>query len=344
MSIWSTIKEWCNRPTRPCTVRWIEQHSVRPAYDEVPIKADETYLRISLVEMVLARSRAWFVDVQPTVQALMRLKFADQTVELPRIAAADRGLFAPNCSVLTNYRLLDLVPFRGNSIEVAAALVGVPGDDKLGNAIKALSNVAGLVCAPLSNAITVAGKIRESVELLTGKGAEVHLAYHNTFTAQAGANQARAGYLALIGTAPEALADTVLVVDHDQLRLWKDKAAHPVGHDYLLLRFEALGNRDDMRSFSDIAGKRAAAIKSFVEDGPEAGDRAYRAALATILAHPELTNADRRVLAAELKAECAALRAGAHQATGMEPRTWEDFVENLPKGNDQAAVRIEEFL
>jgi hypothetical protein len=265
-------------------------------------------------------------------------------VELPRLAAADRGLFAPNNSVLKNYRLLDLVPFRGNSIEVAAALVGVPGDDKLGNAIKALSNVAGLVSAPLANALAVASKLRESVDMLVGKDAEVYLAYHNTFTAQAGANQARSGYLALVGAAPEALADTVLVVDNDQLRIWKDKAAHPVGIDYLLLRFEALGSRDDMRSFRDIAGKRAAAIASFVEDGPEAGDRAYRAALATILGHPELTNADRRVLAAELKVECAALRAGAHQATAMEPRTWEDFVDSLPKGNDQADVQLDEFL
>src|SRR5262245_3869021 len=109
MSIWSNIKEWCNRPTKPCTIRWIDKPNVRPTYDDVPIKADETYFRISLVEMVLARSRSWFVDVQPTVQALTRLKFADQTVELPRLAAADRGLFAPNCSVLSNYRLLDLV-------------------------------------------------------------------------------------------------------------------------------------------------------------------------------------------------------------------------------------------
>ncbi len=70
MSIWSTITQWCNAPTRPTTLRWIERNNVRPAYEEVPIKADETYVRISLVEMVLGNGQKWFTAVQPTVQAL----------------------------------------------------------------------------------------------------------------------------------------------------------------------------------------------------------------------------------------------------------------------------------
>jgi hypothetical protein len=351
MSIWSTIKEWCNKPSRPCTLRWIEKHNVRtgrgpddPPYEEVPIKADETYVRISLVEMVLAQSQAWFKVVQPTVQALTRCKFADQIVELPRLAAVDGSQYVPDRSVLSNFRLLDLVPFRGNSIELSAALIAVPGDDKLANSIKALSNVASLVSAPLAGAIALADKIRESADLLVGGDAQVHLAYHNTFTAMPGDNQARCGYLAIVGAEPAALGAGVLVVDNGQLRLWENNAPRPVGSDYMLLRFEVLANRDDMRSFSDLEKKRTAAIEAFLKDGDEPGDRAYRAALAAILSHPELTNADRRVLARELKAECDALRGGGHGATALEPRSWDDFVGGLPKGTDQAAVQIEEFL
>lgn len=343
MSIWSTITEWCTKPSRPCTIRWIEKRNVRPAYEEVPIKADETYIRISLVEMVLGRSRAWFQDVQPTVQALTRCKFADQLVELPSLAAADQGRYALNRSVLSNFRLLDLVPFRGNSIEVSAALIAVPGDDKLANGIKALSNVASLLSVPLAGAIALAGKLRESADVLVGTDAQVHLAYHNTFTAQPGANQARSGYLAMIGAEPAALGDAVLVVDNDQLRIWANNAAQPVGSDYMLLRFEVLSNRDDLRNFSEIEKKRAAAIEAFLKDGRDAGDRAYRAALATVLSHPELTNADRRVLASELKAECEPLRAGVDQMTAMEPRSWAELVASLPRGTDQAAVQLDEF-
>lgn len=344
MSIWSTIKQWVNKPSRPLTLRWIEPNNVRPAYEVVSIKADETYIRISLVEMVLAQSRAWFKDIQPTVQALTRCKFADQIVELPRLAAVDGSQYVPDRSVLSNFRLLDLVPFRGNSIELSTALIAVPGDDKLANGIKALSNVASLVSAPLAGAIALADKIRESADFLVGSDAQVHLAYHNTFTAQLGDNQARCGYLAIVGAEPTALGAGVLVVDNGQLRLWENNAPRPVGSDYMLLRFEVLASRDDMRNFSDLEKKRAAAIDAFLKDGDEAGDRAYRVALAAILSHPDLTNADRRVLAAELKTECDALRGGAHGATGMEPLSWDKFVERLPPGTDHAAVQIEDFL
>ncbi len=129
--------------------------------------------------------------------------------------------------------------------------------------------------APLSSALALAGKLRESTDVLVGDGAQVHLAYHNTFTAQPGANQLRSGYLALIDADPAALGAGVLVVDNDQLRIWANGAARPVGRDYLLLRFEVLANRDDLRNFSDLEKARAAAIEAFLKDGDEAGDRAY---------------------------------------------------------------------
>lgn len=344
MSIWSTITQWCNAPTRPTTLRWIERSNVRPAYEEVSIKADETYVRISLVEMVLGNGQKWFTAVQPTVQALTRCRFANQVVELPSLAAAEPGHYAPNRSVLSNFRLLDLVPFRGNSIEVSAALIAVPGDNTLANGIKALANVASLVSAPLSSALALAGKLRESTDVLVGDGAQVHLAYHNTFTAQPGANQLRSGYLALIDADPAALGAAVLVVDNDQLRIWENNAGRPIGRDYLLLRFEVLANRDDLRNFSDLEKSRTAAIESFLKDGDEVGERAYRAALAAILSHSELTNADRRALAGELKAECAPLRGGGLGAVGMEMRPWSEVVARMPKTDDQAPVQMDEFM
>lgn len=344
MSIWSKIKEWRDNPSRPCTLRWIENTHVRPPHDVVPLKADETYLRIWLVEMVLEQNRRWFQDLQPTVQAATRCRFGDQEIELPSLAAADKGRYVANGSVLSNYRLLDLVPFRGNTIEVSAALLAVPGDDKVANGIKALSNVASLISAPLAGAIALAGKLRESAEFLIGSGTEVQLAYHNTFTAQAGANQARSGYLAMIGVEPAALGAGELVVDNDQLRIWENNAPRPVPGDYILLRFEVLKNRDDLRAFSEIEKKRAAAIEAFLREGDEAGDRALRAALATILSHPELINADRRMLATELKAEVDALRSAGHKESDMEMLPWAELVERMPKGNDNAAVQMEEFM
>lgn len=345
MSIWTTIKEWCVKPATSQTVQWIDAGHVKPAFSEVPIKAEETYLRISVVEMVLSRSRDWFKDYQPTVQALTRLKFGNQTIELPSIAAADSSKYAPDHSVLSNFTLLSLVPFRGGSVELAAALIALPGDDRLANGIKALSNVAGLIGAPLSTALAIAGRVKESVEMLAGSGGLVHLAYQNTLTAQLGANQLRAGYLAVVAADPGFLTGRSLVVENDQLRLWDGALLYPLGQDSLLLRIEILPNRDDMRAFSDLEKLRATALQAFVKDGDEAGDRAFREAAAAIIVHPELINADRRTLITELKTDCDAYRGGAHGAgPGAPIRSWAELAEELPKGNDHAAVSLSEFV
>jgi len=353
MSIWTTISEWYNKAATPQLVGWIPPQHVRPALVEAPCTAEQCYLRISLVQMVLAQSRAWFKDYQPTVQALTRLKFGNHLVELPSIAAADPARFAPGNSVLTNYHLLDLVPFRGGSLELSLALIALPGSDKLANGIKALSNVAGLIAAPLSGVLTFAGKIKESADLLVGSGAEVHLAYHNTLgspPAAAGApapSHLRNGYIAIVCADPRVLGGATLVVDGEQLKLWDgapgSQAQPLLGYDYALLRFEVVASRDDLRAFSDLEKLREEAISAFTKFGDEAGDKAYREALMAIQSHPELINADRRVLAAELKADCDSYRGSAHGMLQQPRRSWDEFVGALAPATDHAAFQIAEF-
>jgi hypothetical protein len=346
MSIWASIKGWFSQTSKPLVATWIPKASVMPPYADNPIVAEEAYLRIWLVEMVLGNSRNWFKDYQPSVQALSTLSFGDQTIELPSIAAADPSRYAPGNSVLNNYLLLDLVPFHGKSVAIEAGLVALPGDDHLGSALKAISNVAGLVAAPLGQVLTIANKVKESADMLVGQGAEVHLAYHNTFTAEPGANQLRAGYLAIVRADPAQFNPAGLIVSGDQLRWWDGQTAQPLrGFDYMLLRFEGLSRRDDLRSFSDLSALRKAALDAFIKDGDEAGNRAYRAALAAIISHPELINADRRVLATELKADCDLYRGSAHGAApDAAPRSWSDFTKDLPAGTDHASISIAEFI
>ena len=345
MSIWTTISEWCNTPATPCAVQWIEKENVAPAYGETPAKADETYVRVSVVEMMLARSRAWFRDLQPSVQGLTRCKFGDQSIELPSLAAPDASKF-PDKAVLQNFRLLDLIVFRGNSIEITAALIAIAGDDKLAQGIAALANVASLLSAPISTALVAAGKVKDSIAMLAGDQSGVHLAYHNTFTAEPGASQLRCGYLAIVGAAPDALADAVPVVANDRLWLRTQTGTTPVGFDYLLLRFEVLPTRDDLQNFSDIASQRDQAIASVLHDPPDVADRVYRTALSTILLHRELTNGDRRVLATALKAELDGLRATLGTRSAFEPtvRTWTDVIGSLPSTRDHSPLKLDDFV
>lgn len=345
MSIWTTITEWYSKPTSPQTVVWIADNNVRPPYVDTPIKADETYLRISLVEMVLGKSRAWFKDYQPTVQSLAKLKFGDQVVELPSIAAADPSRYAAGGSVLANFRLLDLVPFRGGSVALEAALIALPGDDKLANGIRALSNVAGLIAAPISAVLAVAGKVKESADMLVGSGAQVHLAYHNTLVAQPGASQLRCGYLVVARVDPAELGNPTLVVDNEQLKVWEGTTGRPLGHDYMLLHIEGLPNRDDLRAFSDLDKLRSRMLEAFIKQDDPAGDTAYREALTAIVMHPELINADRRVLADELKADRDRYRTPAMgMAPPAVPRSWDELTSKLPAGKDHAKVSLAEYV
>ncbi len=345
MSIWSRLKTWFADGSKPRTVTWLPPSAVSPPPADVAIVAEKAYLRVWLVEMVLGKSRRWFKDYQPTVHALSTLRFGDQVVELPRIAAADPARYAQGASVLQNFLLLDLVPFRGNTVELEAGLIALPGDDHLGNALKALSNVAGLVAAPLSAALEVASKVKDSADMLIGDGAEVQLAYHNIFTAQPGANQLRPGYIAIVNIDPAKIATGALRVVDDQLCYFDNNAVQPVRNlDYLLVRIEGVAHRDDLRAFSDLARLRTAALDAYIKDGDAAGDQAYRAALAAIVSHPELINADRRTLAAELKADCDTYRGSTHGAVpDVAPRAWHEFVDGVKAGADHAPVTVAEF-
>jgi hypothetical protein len=352
MSIWTSIIEWCNRPTVPRTLEWVGPDYVRPKADPPPpaATADNCYLRISLVEMFLTDSRRWFRDYQPSVSSLVRLKFGDRTIDIPSIAASSAGTYAAGASVFSNARLCALVPFRGGEVGVEVALLALPGDDRLGNGLKALANVAGLIAAPVSAALAVASKVKESVEMVVGTSAEVHLAYHNTFTADAGAAQLRDGYLVVANVERGSLAGLQLVVENDQLKLWNGQVASSVaGIDYMLLRFQILGSRDDKGAFSDIEKTRDAALTAFISatsDSERAeAERLYRAAIAVITTHPELINADRRALAKELFTECEPYRRASptERFAGSPPRSWDRFIDELEPSLDSAPVSLAEF-
>jgi hypothetical protein len=343
MSIWSTIVEWCNKPTPSCTVQWIADQNARPALEQVAISADTTYVRVSLVRMVLTQARTWFRDIQPCVQASTSLVFGDHVVDIPKIAAPDKNQF-PARAVLENYRLLDLTPFHGNTVELKLALVSVPGDDKLANGIRAVANIASLLSAPLSGALVVADKLRDSADMLVGNGAEIHLAYHNVFTAQPGANQLRCAYLAIVAASADQLGATVPVVLNDELLMWSNNAGAPVPYDHMLLRFEVLANRDDLRNFSDLEQQRELVLKSAASDPPEVSDRVFRTAQSAIMLHPELTNADRRVLMTELKSDRDALVSPGKVGMQAVKRDWDTVVKNLPLGDDHRPITLEEFI
>ena len=199
MSLWDKVTSWFEKDGVHFVAHPIPKSLVDVAYDDAAIPADRGYLRVWLVDMFLAKSRKWFRDWQPAVQGRVKLAFADQNVELMRLAAPSSDKFKTDQSVLSNYVLLDLVPFRGGLVEIEVALLALQGADRLGAAISVLAGFADLVVAPLGRTLEVATKVKEGITTLFADSDEVHLAAHNTFGGTGGANQLRAGYLAVIG-------------------------------------------------------------------------------------------------------------------------------------------------
>lgn len=347
MSMWETVKEWCNRQERPAIVQWIDPSNVRPPKDLTAATADQVYFRIKLVQMVLGQSRAWFRDYAPSVHALVQLDYGDSRIQIPGVLAADPSMYAPS-AVFQNGSILPLVPFRGGEVSLEVALVALPGDDHLGNALEALANVATLISAPISGALAIAGKVKESAEIVLRKGAQVQLAYRNTFSSDQGASQLRDGYFVIANMSPAELEGRAFVVEGDQLRVWDGRSpAEPLRNvDYMLLRIQVLTTRDDKAWLKDVEAARAAALDAFtVADNAEA-ERTYRAAIATILKHRELVDADRRALAQKLQTELAPLRSSDRPAGLTRGRTqsWEEFVADLPEVTDRSPPTEAEFL
>lgn len=351
MSLWASVKEWCTRESLPRLVQRMDPKYVQPRTSDATAEADSSYLRIKMVEMVLAYDRKWFKDQQASVHALVKLRYANYTIDIPSVLAPNPTMYAPGASVFANSTVLPLTPFRGGEIDLEVALIAVPGDDRLAGGIKALSNVASLIGTPLSAALALAGKVKESAELLVGAGSQVHLAYRNTFNATPGATQLRDGYIVVANVQPGAFGQMALVVDNDQLRLWDGIQTRPItGVDYMLLRIEVLPQRDDLASFGDIESHRNGTITAFMTaDTAEKkadAERSYRTALAAIRVHPELINSDRRRLTKELQVELEPYRSTTEAVRLAPPkrRRWSQFISELPEEIDNQPLSEAEFL
>lgn len=354
MSLLASIKEWCVRESATLLVQPVGDAYVRPAYEPRVADGDNCYVRIKLTQMVLAYDRTWFKDRQPSVHSLVKLRYADQVIDVPNVLAANPTSYAPGVSVFANATLLPLTPFRGGEIDLELALVAIPGDDRLANGIKALANVAGLIGTPLSTALTIAGKVKESAEMLTGAGSQVHLAYRNTFNTDDNAAHLKSGYLVVANTTPDAFGNMALVVDNSELKLWDGIQTRPVvGVDYMVVHFEVLTKRDDLASFSDISSLRNAAMTAYIKatttEAKQDAERAYLAMLVAIGAHPELIDSDRNRLSATLQAEFAKYRNPPAEitrgGTSSPPNRmrWSEFIDALPADADHRSWDLSKF-
>lgn len=277
--------------------------------DTEALVAGRDYFRLWLTEMSLKSDREWFTTWHPAVHSLVRFQFGSRSVDVPNIVG-ERGLNGVDSAhldraVSLNYPLTALMPFNGGVVEVTAALLAMQGQDYLKRFINVLGDFAKLVAIPqLSSVLAVAGPVADGIdELLGGSDGEMHLGLHQSYVHRGGGpNELRPAYYAVV-LATEAQVDPAsLWVVRDRLRRGPsaERCVPFEGYAYLLLRIQKETERDDWEGLTSIMTPFGAAISALGAGHYEDADSYYRAALAATVNSPDLTQADRRRVAAEL--------------------------------------------
>ena len=314
MPLWDNISSWF---TQNAT------HLQHPTFPDpnasvavTTIKPQEHYFRLWLCEMFLTKSRNWFRDLYPAVNAQVRLKFgSDEKQPFTRVASPPQDQLGRG--VYQNYPLTELLPFHGGTVEIQAGLLALKSESSLISAIKMLEGFSQLVTAPLGQALTLAGQVTIGVEkMFNGTGGQVHLGYHQTFAAAGGggSNVLQPGYVAVIAATAAELPLAQLSVANGQLQR-NEKGLE--GFDYLLFRIEGRETRDDMPRNIEEPFQEAQAAGELGDADKARGFR--EAAIAAAFRSPDLTRADRRRVIDGIKKELQ-LEAGAagHGLAGGE--------------------------
>lgn len=347
MSLWNTITGWARRDAKKFMYTPIDSDHVKdPQYDIEPMEAGRNYFRMWLSEMYLKRDRDWFNSWHPAVHSLFRFQFGTQQVEIPHVAGPLKlkDVNANNLEkvIQLNYPMTTLMPFNGGVVEVVAGLLAMQGEAYINRFIKVMGDFAGLLAVPqLSAALSVAGPVADGVQELLGvSNGALHLGLHQAFTGKGGggANELKAGYIAVILAEEAEVAKNRLWVIDDRLRYGGSMTNNApfAGYAYMLFRIENRVERDDWEGLTSIQEPFRKAIEALGTGETERAESFLRTAIATALLSPDLTKADRSRAARALKDE---FEAAQELGLGAVPREMPDLNQVM-----QRAISVDQAL
>lgn len=302
---------------------------------------NDSYLRVWLSELFLAKEVAWGVERSPAVQASVRLLFGSgapktfATLSQPTPQQHGTG-------VAEDYQLTELMPYLGQSVELEAGLYEILGSNNLKTAIDIVTDFASLVVPPVSAALSVADKVAGGIEkVIQANAKDPVLALHGTLAAPGGAltNELRPGWLAVVRATEQQLPAGSLHIQDGKLHREQRRLT---GFDYLVLRIEGRAERDDWRT-PDL--DRAISEALYAKDLGRTADftRQREQALSLIWFSADLTPAQRRQVAAAVKEELAEAAPG---AAGTGEATVAAIVDRrgLPSRSEVADLTLAELL
>ncbi len=282
------------------------QHRLAPLIPDGAgqIRANEHYFRLWLDEMFLKDEEKWFTQWQPAVHSAVTLEFGDQTQVITRIAGAsalkdvdDKHL---NRVITQSTKLTDLIPFRGGTVRLNAALLAMKGQDSVKQLIDVLGEISTKLAVPqLSAALDVAKPLAQGVSALVGvTDGEMMLGLDKTLSGE----NFQSGSFAIVFATDQEVPTANLSVINQQLRF---KGKEMTGRNYMLIRVERRDERDDFDSLSSIREPYQQAIDLLTDGELQPAKKALRKAIGAALKSSDLTEADRRRVIDVLKARYA---------------------------------------
>ena len=263
--------------------------------------AEQHYVRIWLSEMFLKSNNVWFTSRFPLVYSLVGLQYAGKNLELANVSGKNRfEIKQPDLdrSILRDYPLTPLLPFRGGTIEIDCGLVSMQAGNLVQSFAGVVSDLAGKLNAPQVAAIVgIAESVAGGVQQLLGAGeAETMLYIHDTFDA----NDLRDQFILLSGKRQADVPPHTIWVTDAGVRQGVNFAnlTQLDPQDFIVLRIEVAEERDDWRSLTAISEPLEAATEAqFGGEDNKAKLLINQAKLATIKS-PDLTRRDmQRVIA-----------------------------------------------
>lgn len=280
--------------------------------EPVGFKEGQHYLRLRLAEMFLKDDRKLFRSYVPVVSSVVELQFGSNAAQqLPSVAgplSLNLNANSLGKGVELNYALTNLVPYRGGTVSISAALLAYVNKDYFQSFITLANSISSLLTSgQLSTTLKVVDSAVSGIQdLLDGGDKEIRLVYHNEYagTDSLGGVSLTNGYFAVINADAGKFAAEKLFVQNSRLMYGDDAAAAKAltGYDYMLFSVEAALYRDDFRYFNEYNSLLYTAIEKGMTDKNE-GDAVIRAAMLAVFKSDDLTYVDKTRVAAALKQE-----------------------------------------
>lgn len=339
MGVWDRIKRTGQREASA----YLLEEVLADAEASRTLVPHQDYFRIWLCEMFLARESTLLASWLPAASVDVTVSRAGRpTAGFSRVLRPEAKI--QGGTILVDYPVTDLVPYDGGTVEVDAALLGLQSSTRLDLVVDLLQTISLIPLPGVDQALAVAKQVTTTTrEMVKSMDGAVHLDLHTAWgsaTEEGSTVGLRSGYVAaLLATSEEVDAGQLRVVGDRLHRTNGTGTTHLLGWDYLLLRVEGRGQRDDFW-LPELQEQLEKAVDALGDGMPDLADRHRTAAVALVWKSPHYTWADRDRVIDAVNARFAAVAGGGRGASaGPAPQDLTELVRRYGPTLEEVLAR-----